>query len=361
MKTLVFFTVLVAAAALAGETVSVVGVEPPTEHNAHWQMIQDGIVGCVRDGLNVYGSNDSTQMMWAGQPINLGGYDGVSIRVSYSQQSADEGDYCKLFLGDGGLHLFHVFEDTGGELDSFTATLDEFYGATNLEMQFSWVSDETGVDEGFRMYNIRIDGVKWGEGYYTNIFTWDASNDVTGHQTFDVVEMQSGTLQCLAFEYGTDLDVQGWWAVDNVELLADGVGILPLQAGGYGVEDFGSGGWYQDKHGLSGEWELGTDHATGDMSGDNWQCDSAAHPGWRYEAETLSPWIEYAHSVTEVTVEFDTWLSLLGTGDCASFGFYAAYGHPVFDYTFHDLDDWELDDDGTEVTDTSWGAIKAGF
>jgi hypothetical protein len=194
----------------------------------------------------------------------------------------------------------------------------------------------------------------------SNIFTWDADDDVTGHQTLEVEEMPSGNFNCLAFEYGTDLDTQGWWAIDNVELIADGESILPLQGGGYGVEDFENGGWYQDQHGLSGEWELGTDHATGDMSGENWQCDSAARPGWRYEAETLSPWIRFSHD-SDVTIEFDTWWSPKGSDEYASLGYYTYRGHSVFNYSFHDLDDWELDDDGSNLVETTWGAIKAGF
>jgi hypothetical protein len=210
------------------------------------------------------------------------------------------------------------------------------------------------------VYGIEIYACVWGEGTYTNIFTWGATNDVTSHQNIDVSDMRDSIMSCLAFEYATDLDTQGWWAVDNVELVADGVSVLPRQAGGYGVEDFENGGWNQDQHGLSGEWETGTDHATGDMSGANWQCDSAARPGWRYEAETFTPWVAGGGERT-FTLDFDTWYHPVGTGESASLGWYEADVTPLFIDNFHDLDNWNIGDYGENVVDTSWGAIKAGF
>jgi len=238
--------------------------------------------------------------------------------------------------------------------------LDGLYGIRDLRISFGWVSDETGVDNGFRLRSLEMYGCLWGEGEYTPIATLGATNDVTDHQTFDVTDMRYGTMGCLAFEYDTDSDVQGWWAIDNVELTADGESILPLQAGGYGVEDFSAGGWYQDEQGRSGEWEVDTDHATGDMTGANWQCDSAARPGWRYEAETFSPWVEIS-GVDTVTLDFDTWFHPVGTGEYASLGYYKTNAYDVYSEYFHDLDDWDTDDSGEAVVDTSWGAIKAGF
>ncbi|OGD75431.1 MAG: hypothetical protein A2Y64_07405 [Candidatus Coatesbacteria bacterium RBG_13_66_14] len=357
MKTLVLLTCLVVSIASAGETVSVGGIEPPSEYNAHWQIIPGGGVGCVRDGMSVYGSNDRASLVYRhiSHPINLCGYDGVYLNVQHSMTTADDGDRCELYLN--GI-LFHTFEDTDGST-TWTAMLDEYYGETDLQIGFRWVSDETGVDEGFRMTQFTICGADWGEGTYTNIFTW-GSSEVTGHQTCDASAMSEPWMACMSFEYGTDLDTQGWWALDNVELLADGVSVLPLQGGGYGVEDFSSGGWYQDRHGLSGEWEIGTDHATGDMSGANWQCDSAARPGWRYEAETFTPWVAVYHKET-VALEFDTWWSPVGTGESASLGCYTTGGHIIYMTTFGDLDDWRTSDHGSDVAETSWGAIKAGF
>jgi len=119
MKTVVFFTILAVGAALAGNSVSVDTVEPPTEHNAHWQWIHDGLVGCVRDGMNVYGSNDKAWLSykdWMSRPINIYGYDGVLMRINYSQVTADSGDYCTLYVSDSGYErvLTHEFEDTDG-------------------------------------------------------------------------------------------------------------------------------------------------------------------------------------------------------------------------------------------------------
>jgi hypothetical protein len=362
MKTPVFIVVLAASAALAGNALSVEPT-PPTEHNAHWQWIHDGLVGCVRDGLDVYGSNDRAYLGFIGfveNPISILGYDGVVMYINYSQVTADEGDYCTVYVYDSDFEycLTHEFEDGDGTVQLM---LDGLYGTRDLRIDFKWVSDSTGVDEGFRMHYIKICGCIWGEGEYTEVFTWDSS-DVTGHQTLDVTEMRYGNMGCLSFEYGTDLDTQGWWAIDNVDLTADGVSVLPLQAGGYGVEDFSAGGWHQDRHGLEGEWEIGTDHATGDMSGENWQCDSAARPGWRYEAETFTPWVAGGGDRT-FTLEFDTWYHPVGTGEHASLGFYRTDVDvdTVYHEVFHDLDDWDTQDSGANVVDTSWGAIKAGF
>jgi hypothetical protein len=362
MKTLVLFAVLAVAAALAGEAVSVGEVEPPTEYNARWNLFRQNEVRCDRVGLDVYGCYDCASLYYMGQPINLAGYDGVKMSIDYMQEAADAGDYCVLYLGDEDHHytLFHTFEDTE-DPSGVNLMLDEYYGVRNLHIYFVWVSDGSGVARGFRLYEIGIEGINWGEGEYTNIFTWD-DDDVTGHQSVGVDWMLfSGNMNCLAFEYGTDSDAQGWWALDNVELLADGESVLPLQGGGYGVEDFESGGWYQDRHGLSGEWEIDTDRTTGDMSGANWQCDSAAHPGSPYQAETLSPWLDIG-SANMITLFFDTWFHPGGTGEYASLGCYSTRaGHLMWLEQFEDLDDWHTDDDGSNLVETSWGAIKAGF
>jgi hypothetical protein len=358
----VLLLVLAVSLALAGSVVSVGEVEPPTEYNAHWNLFRVNEVRCDRVGLNVYGSNDYATMYFVGQPINLRGYDGVVMHLAYMQEAADDGDYCELYLGGEDHHytLFHTFEDTDGP-SYVNLMLDDYYGVRDLEMKFVWVSDATGVARGFRVYEIEIYGVNWGEGEYAEIFTWDSSDDVTGHQTIYVDWMLPGPhMDCLSFEYGTDSDAQGWWAIDNVELIADGESVLPLQAGGYGVEDFSAGGWHQDQHGLSGRWEIGTDHATGDMSGDNWQCDSAARPGWRYQAETFTPWVAGGGDRT-FTLEFDTWYHPVGTGEHASLGCYIADITLLYIENFHDLDDWHISDYGEELVETSWGAIKAGF
>ena len=236
--------------------------------------------------------------------------------------------------------------------------LDDYYGTRDLKIHFVWVSDETGVDEGFRMFQLEIQGAVWGEGDYTNVFTW-GTDDVTGQQIFDVTDLV-GNMVCLAFTYETEGASQGWWAVDNVALDADGESILPLQGGGYGTEDFSSGGWYQDQHGEPGEWESDTDHATGDMSGENWQADSGAHPGSQYNAETLSPWFRAA-GANMVACSFDTWFSPMDAGDYASFGYYGADTYLMFLESFNDLDDWYTGDGGSDVVETSWGAIKADF
>ncbi|MCX7022297.1 MAG: hypothetical protein NTW26_08530 [bacterium] len=360
MRTLVFLTVLAVVSCLAGDAVSV-GPEPPSEYNAHWQLIPGAGVGCVRDDLYVYGSNDAASMMWVGQPINLGGYDGVSITLHYTLETADEGDYAEIYLSDGlTYHSLCKFEGNTDGVNIYKTALDDYYGCRNLGIYIVWVSDETGVASGFRLNTIRIDGVNWGEGDYTNIFTW-GSDEVTGHQTINVADfLLSGYLCCFGFKYGTDLDTQGWWAVDNVELLVNGASILPLQGGGYGIEDFESGGWHQDRHGLSGEWEIDTDHITGDMSGANLQCDSAARPGWLYEAETFSPWVTVS-AVNTATAVFDTWFHPAGTDESASLGYYSASGFPIFEDTFDDLYYWECYDGGEDVVTTSWGEIKASF
>ncbi|MCX7021187.1 MAG: hypothetical protein NTW26_02725, partial [bacterium] len=319
MKTLVFFTVLVATIALAGGTVSV-GPEPPSEYNAHWRLMANPGVICVRDGLYVYGCNDAAGLIYMGQPINLGGYDGVSISISfsYSLETADDGDYLVVYLADeGAWNWFCEFRGNTDGLTDYTTTLDDYYGCRDLGISILWVSDETGVAGGICLNGISIAGINWGEGEYTNLFTWDATNDVTDHQSVYLPwELSEGVMNCLSFKYVTDLDTQGWWAVDNVEVTADGESVLPLQGGGYGVEGFESGGWHQDQHGMNGEWETGTDHATGDMSGDNWQCDSAARP-WRYEAETFSPFVTVGRART-VGVDFDTWFHPVGAGESAS-------------------------------------------
>ncbi|MCX7021055.1 MAG: hypothetical protein NTW26_02050 [bacterium] len=360
MRTLVFLTVLAVVSCLAGDAVSV-GPAPPSEYNAHWRIVPGAGVGCVRDDLFVYGSNDAAGMMYVGQNINLCGYDGVSISIQYSLETADEGDYAEVALQDGiQYYQLCTFEGNTGGVTAFTTALDDYYGCKDLGISIGWTSNETGVAKGIRIYTIRIDGVNWGDGDYTNIFTWDATEDVTGHQTFIASVLPEDTMNCLSFEYGTNLDAQGWWAVDNMELVADGVSVLPRQAGGYGIEDFESGGWYQDQHGLSGEWETDTDHATGDMSGTNWQCDSAAHPGSPYQAETFSPWF-WVRNANAVTVNFDTWFHPVGADDYASLGCYSGGDSAFFEETFNDLYDWLLIDYGDEVTETSWGAIKASF
>ncbi|HUT98596.1 MAG TPA: hypothetical protein VM054_05925 [bacterium] len=361
MKPLVVIAILAAAAAFAGETVSVGEIEPPTQYNAKWYLFRESEVRCDREGLNVYGSNDCASLWYMGQPINLSGYDGVLMSISYSQKTADAGDNCQLYLDYDDYHdiLVHTFEDTDGPYGSLDLMLDDYYGVRDLKIVFVWRSNLIGVDEGFHLHIIEIRGVNWGEGKYTNIFTWDSPDDVTGHQSIDMSGMV-GNMSCLAFEYGTKVDPQGWWAIDNVEVIAEGKSILPLQAGGYGVEDFSSGGWYQDLHGRPGEWEIDTDHVTGDMSGENWQCNSDAHPGSPYRAETLSPWFSVQGLANKGTV-FDTWFSPMDTGDYASFGFYKAIGDLIFLDDFKDLHDWYIGESGDDVAETSWGAIKAGF
>jgi len=360
MKTVVLSIILAVAVCLAGNAVSV-GPSPPSEYNAHWRLIPGAGVGCVRDDLFIYGSNDSATMTYVGQNINLCGYDGVNITIQYSLETADEGDYAVVYLNDGPDYLLlHTFEGNTDGATAYTAPLDYFYGCKDLGIFIGWYSDETGMAKGIRIYTIRLDGVNWGDGDYTNIFTWDATQDVTGHQTLIASGLPEGiAMSCLAFEYGAAADTQGWWAVDNVELIANGESALPLQEGGYGVEGFEYGGWYQDRHGLPGEWEIGTDHATGDMSGANWQCSTDAHPGSQYQAETFSPWFLVRKS-NAITVNFDTWFHPAGVDDYASLGCYSAE-HEIFYENFDDLHDWETHDFGDAVTETSWGAIKAGF
>jgi hypothetical protein len=362
MKTIVLLAILAAAAVMAGNAVSV-EPEPPTEYNAKWNWFRVHEVRCDRVGLDVYGCNDDAFLMYVGSPINLCGYDGVRMSISYMQEAADDGDYCMLYLDDGDQQytLFHTFEDTDGPGD-VSLMLDDFYGVRDLGIGFEWVSDSAGVDTGFRLYSIEMYGCNWGDGEYTNLFTWDATDDVTGHQTVGIDWMLfAGNMNCLAFEYGTETDAQGWWAIDNVELVADGESVMPLQAGGYGVEDFSSGGWYQDHPGgLPGEWEIGGDHIIGDMYAPSWQSDSAAHPGSPYQAETLSPWLTIG-SDSMITLFFDTWFHPGGVGEHASLGCYTTSGHIAYIEQFYHLYDWEAYDYGTDVTDTSWGAIKAGF
>jgi hypothetical protein len=364
MKPIVLLAVLTVAGALAGEAVSVSQVEPPTEYNAKWNLFRVNEVRCDRVGLDCYGSNDYATMYYVGQPINLHGYDGVVMFLTYMQEAADDGDYCQLYLGGEDHHytLFHTFEDTDG-IAPLGLMLDDYYGVRALQMKFVWVSDGSGVARGFRVYSIDIYGVNWGEGEYANLYTWDSDEDMTGHQSVGLDWMQvSGNMSCLSFEYGTDADAQGWWAMDNVELIADGESVLPLQAGGYGVEDFESGGWYQDQHGLAGEWETDTDRTTGDMSGENWQCDSAAHPGSPYQAETLTPWMAIG-SADIITLEFDTWFHPGGPGEYASLGCYSSGSDMRLLYleVFDNLDDWLTHEDGSNIVETSWGEIKASF
>jgi hypothetical protein len=361
MKTLVFFAVLAASTVLAANAVSV-EPEPPSEYNAHWRIIPGAGVGCVRDDLFIYGCNDSAGMIYAGETINLAGYDGVTIRICYSLETADEGDYAEFYLKDGpdDYSLLCRLEGRTDGTTCYVTTINDYYGCSNLGMRIDWTSNQIGVARGIRIYYIMLEGVNWGEGEYHNIFTWNATDMVTGRQSLDA-PMSPGFFHCLAFEYGTDVGSQGWWAIDSVDLTADGESILPRQGGGLGVEDFSSGGWYQDRHGQSGGWEIDTDHAMGDISGANWQCDSAANPGSLYEAETLSPWIQFPHAGTEVGVEFNTWWNPVGADEYASLGFYTANGVPLFEDVFNDLRDWEIVDYGDEVTETSWGAIKASF
>ncbi|MCX7020910.1 MAG: hypothetical protein NTW26_01300, partial [bacterium] len=89
------------------------------------------------------------------------------------------------------------------------------------------------------------------------------------------------------------------------------------------------------------------------------QCDSAARP-WRYEAETFSPFVTVGRART-VGVDFDTWFHPVGAGESASCRFYGNGGYTLFDENFRDLYDWQTYDTGDEVTETSWGAIKASF
>jgi len=365
MKTLVVIAILAAVAAFAGETVTVGDIEPPSPYNAKWNLFRSGEVRCDRAGLDCYGSNDNAFLIYQGSAINLAGYDGVEMYISYMQEAADDGDYCQLFLAgeDHNYTPFYTFENDadGGAV---MLMLDKYYGARELGIEFVWVSDETGVAKGFRLYDLEIYGINWGQGEYENIFTWDATSDVTGHQHIGVDWMLiHPNMNCLSFEYGADPDTQGWWAVDNVDLTAGGVSVLPLQAGGYGVEDFESGGWHQYQiGGLPGEWEIDTDHATGDMFGANWQCDSAAHPGWGYKAETFSPWAVLENDQM-IGVDFDTWFHPLGVGEYAKLGVYSSGSDERLMYLemFHNLYDWYAGDYGYEVTETSWGAIKASF
>jgi hypothetical protein len=357
MKILGLIAVLAAAVVMAGEVLSVDTIEPPTEHNAHWQITGHHTVSCVRDGMQVYGCNDDAGMYYTGQPINIAGYDGVYIGIGYSSITADGGDYCELYIEN---ELFHTFREAGVVDGYFKAGLDDYYGVTDLDIKFRWVSDETGVNSGFRIRSIQIYGFNWGEGTPTLVLCW-GSQDVTGHQSVDVYGMYMSNMACLTFGYSTEGTSQGWWAVDNVEVTADGESVLPLQSGGYGVEDFSSGGWHQDQHGTDGVWEIDIDHNTGDMSGENWQCDSDAHPGWQYSAETFSPWVAIDDDTETVTCEFDTWWNWLEVGDYASFGYYTDCGHPIFDPTFDDLDDWSTYDHGSDVVETTWGQIKADF
>jgi hypothetical protein len=363
MKTFVILTVLFAVATWAGDAVSI-GPEPPSDYNAKWNLFRAGEVRCDRAGLNEYGSNDDAMLYYTGLPINLAGYDGVRMRIVYMQDAADDGDYCQLYLGDEipNYTLFHTFANTDG-MHSVSLMLDGYYGVRDLHIRFVWVSDETGVAKGFRVYDIEITGIAWSDGDCTNIFTWDSSEDVTGHQTVGVDWMLlHENMNCFAFIYGNEGDTPGWWAVDNVEILADGESVMPLQGGGYGVEDFSSGSWFQDRHGLPGGWESDTDHAADGMTGENWQCDSAAHPGWGYEAETFTPWVDIGGD-KEVGVEFDTWYHPGGADESASLVCYGSCPdeRTLYYEDFGNLDDWGKYDDGSNVTGTSWGAIKAGF
>jgi|GEM_PF-1867988 len=366
MKTFLVIAILAATAAFAGETVTAGNIEPPSSYNAKWNLFRSGEVRCDRAGQDCYGSNDNASLTYIGSAINLAGYDGVQMYIGYMQEVADDGDYCQLFLAGEDHHytLFHTFENSDFEGGAVRLMLDKYYGTRELCIKFIWVSNDTGVARGFRIYDLEISGINWGQGDYEKIFTWDATHDVTGHQSIGIDWMLlQPNMNCLAFEYGADADSQGWWTIDNVELVADGESVLPLQVGGYGVEDFSHGGWYQYQYGgLPGGWEIDTDHTTGDMFGENWQCDSAAHPGWGYYAETFSPWVA-VFDAQMVSVDFDTWFHPAGTDEYASLSCYSSGSDERLMYLemFHDLNDWLTSDHGSDVAETSWGAIKAGF
>ncbi|MCX7022510.1 MAG: hypothetical protein NTW26_09615 [bacterium] len=364
MKTIVVGVILAVSACLAGNAVSI-GPETSSEYNAQWNLFRQGEVRCDRVGQNCYGCNDDTTLYYTGTAINLAGYDGVRMNIVYMQDAADDGDYCQLWLAGEDhyyYNLVHTFENSE-DVCSLDLMLDGYYGVRDLGIKFEWVSDGSGVDRGFRVYSIAITGVSWGEGDYTTIFTWDASDDVTGHQSIGIDWMLfHANMNCLSYKYTADADSQGWWAIDNVQLMADGESVLPLQGGGYGIEEFENGGWYQDRHGLPGGWETDSDHRTGDMYSLNWQCDSAAHSGWQYEAETITPWVALS-GANEVGVDFDTWFHPVGAGESASLGLYGSgsYERTMYLEFFDDFKDWHTFDYGSNVTETSWGAIKAGF
>jgi hypothetical protein len=351
MKKLTIMLVLLVAVAFAASpsmlanSSSLSYVAPPTSENAHWQLTSSNVVGCVRDGETVYGSNDDATLSYDGTTIDLTSYDGAAIYIEYTQVAADANDYCTLRM-NGGLPT-HQFADAASAtwITQIIPT-----SISNLLINFDWISDTTGFGTGFKMTSLMVVGANYGDGTYTNVFDWNSDMGLT-HETHDVSPMGTIGLSCLSFHY-TD---NGWdwgWAIDNVVLDADGTEMFN--------EDFEATGWEQDQHGEDGLWVLGTTMFGGypqPGSGQFFMCDSDGNGSWTYDAETFSPWVS-VFGATAVTADFDSQFQDYAGRDHGLFGYYTFGGTGLFSEGWANLDDWTTSDSGTNIEESTWGFIK---
>ncbi len=337
MKKIALITMMIAAAAFAGTALS---TGANTDANAYWQVLGTEI-GCVKDGETVYGSNDDCTMEH-NTPVDISAYDGAYAVINYSQVAADANDYCELWInGD----LIHAFEDQAS-LDFLVIPLHGYLGGT-VQMTLRWVSDISGVDDGFRFDYLSIWGANNGDGTWVEVFNWITDQGET-HETHDITTAADNAMAQLSYTYNTNGNTWLWyWCIDNVVVDADGDTVVN--------EDFETGGWDQDLHGEPGMWELDSDRmASGSQ---NWQCDSDAHSSDTFNAETFSPWF-YVYGATAVTVDFDSLYDNFLAQDNAIFGYYYGDGSAIYEDPI-DLTDWTVTDSGTNVVPSSWGSIKA--
>jgi hypothetical protein len=339
MKKLILLMLVPVGCLLAATAVNA-GALPGTEHNAHWQIVGSDI-GCVRDGLTEYGSNDDAAMT-LDSPIDLSGYQGAYVFISYSQNAADSGDYTELYVND---NLVHTFADSASST-SVIVNLVEYAGG-DVTPKLRWVSDASGVDEGFRFNQFEVYASAYGSGTFHEVFNWNSDSGVT-YEVHDISGANEGKLACLSYLYDTNgYSYLYYWVIDNVEVEVDGKVFLD--------SDFEGGEtWLVNQWGQPGTWEADTDHGFG--SGTNWQCDSDAHPSWTFYAETLSPW--FPTDATSITVSFDNYYNNYAGYDNAVFGYYTNPGTLIYDDPI-DLAGWTITDDGTDVERTTWGRIKA--
>ena len=353
MKKLVIVLTLLAAVSFAADLSSLSttslsnDLTPPTAANAHWQLTGTNVVGCVKDGDTVYGSNDDADLTWDGATIDLTGYDGAAIFVYYTQVTADASDHCIMEL-EGGTYS-RQFPDAASPT-WFTYVVPTTIN--DLDINFRWVSDATGFATGFKMTSFQVVGVNNGDGTYTNVFTWVADNGLTA-ESHDVTPMGNLGLACLSYRYSTEGGAWLWgWAIDDVTLDADGTVVVD--------EDFESAGWDQNQNGLDGLWELATDcfgSYTPPGSGQFFMCDSDGHNSWVYNAETFSPWVS-VYDATTVTAEFASQFQTVNGADHAYFGYYSTNGTHEINEGWANLDNWDVTDSGTSVEEATWGQIK---
>ncbi|MBD3371309.1 MAG: hypothetical protein GF403_01180 [Candidatus Coatesbacteria bacterium] len=337
-----------------------VGAEPGNQHNAHWEIYDDGgedVIACIKDGGPEHGDNDYT---WF--------YNTTAVDLTQDSNPTLEFDYDIAGTTDTALTVYLCGTEP---TDSTTLTagdnLGTYSGINHAEVAlddtiatayiaFLWESGTT-IGDGPILDNVEVHVA--GQSAPIEIWYQDTDQSPSGEaMNFDVSGDAAGENIRFGFLYTTQGGTWAWyWAIDDVVVTDDTRAELFS-------EDFEAGdpGWDQIQYGgTEGYWELldTTARPRNGMTGNYYAADSDLNSSYVFDVETFTPWIDCTGSST---VEIDYMSNLQdfnGDGD-GTLNLYTMVANYLIDESFDDMNDWTDIDEGTgsSIEDASWGEIK---